>query len=373
MGGRINSRAVAADVAALRRALLRWYDRNRRHLPWRASRDPYRVWVAEVMLQQTRVAVVAPAYERFLRVFPSLERLAAASEDDVLSHWSGLGYYARARSLHAAARQLVAAGAGFPRDYSAARRLPGVGAYTAAAVLSIAYDQPHAAVDGNVVRVLSRLRRLDRPDGRGAPHAAIAAALLEARRPGDWNQAIMELGETICTPVKPRCLACPVAAHCEARLAGVADRHPPVKWRRATEKVEATMLVVRNRRGDVALERGAFVYLPKMWLPLLEVDPAAAAGDAIGEIRHAIAHRTFRIRVIARRARDREFSALLRSADAASERRGFSEHDLGRIGRSSLLRKALAFGGAVRIRPAPAISDRHSAISSTRMLRKRGR
>lgn len=341
MGARVNARI--AGVGALRRALLEWYDHNRRSLPWRVDRDPYRVWVAEVMLQQTRVAVAVPAYERFLRVFPSLERLATASEDDVLAQWSGLGYYARARSLHGAARQLVAAGEGFPRDYGAARRLPGIGAYTAAAVLSIVWDEPHAAVDGNVVRVLSRLRRLDRPDARGEPHANLAASLLDRRRPGDWNQAVMELGETICTPARPRCEDCPLARHCWARRDGVVERHPPAPSQsRARERVEATMLVARDRRGGVVLERGVFSYLPRMWLPLVDDGASARRGDRVAEIRHAITHRTFRIRVIARWLAAQELAEVLRRPAPAGERRVFSAGDLERIGRSSLLRKALS-------------------------------
>ncbi len=336
MGGR-----TQVPGPALRRALLRWYDRVRRDLPWRADRDPYRVWVAEVMLQQTRIAVVEPAYARFLRAFPTLQRLADAAEDEVLAQWSGLGYYSRARSLHRAARQLAARGEKFPRDYAAARKLPGVGAYTAAAVLSIAYDEPHAAVDGNVVRVLSRLRCLDLPDSRGEPHASLADRLLARSRAGDWNEAIMELGETVCTPSNPLCGECPISPYCEALRAGVVDRHPPAKRRRPTERVEAAMLVVRNSRDEIALERGAFPYLPKMWLPLLEGDHRLRADDRVGDIRHAITHRTFRIRVVARRIDEPEFGEILMQRSAAIERRAFSQGDLEKIGRSSLLRKAL--------------------------------
>lgn len=342
MGARSTGRDIGDDIAGLRRALLGWYDRSRRDLPWRADRDSYRIWVAEVMLQQTRIAVVAPAFMRFLDTFPTMDRLAAAEEDEVLAQWSGLGYYARARSLHRAARRLVAENQSFPRDYAAALRLPGVGAYTAAAVLSIAYDQPHAAVDGNVVRVLSRLYRLGLPDGRGEPHATHADALLDRRRPGDWNQAIMELGETHCAPVAPQCPVCPIAVHCSAQSAGIVDRHPPPKPRRTVEKVEATMFVVRNQRGDVALERGAFPYLPHMWLPLLDCHAAATPTDAVSEIRHAITHRAFRIHIVCRRAGAADFRAILRRSSPSVERRAFTEIELTGIGRSSLLRKALA-------------------------------
>jgi A/G-specific adenine glycosylase len=350
MGAKLHGRDVRPStelrtgVALLRRPVLRWYDRHRRALPWRADRDPYRVWVAEVMLQQTRIAVVEPAYRRFLEAFPTIERLAAAQEDDVLAQWSGLGYYRRARSLHRAARQLADATGEFPRDYAAARQLPGVGAYTAAAVLSIAFDQPHAAIDGNVVRVLSRLRRLGLPDSRGEPHAAIANELLARDRPGDWNQAIMELGETVCTPVAPICSACPVTAHCEAYRSGTIARHPPRKKRRATEKVAATMLVVRDRGDAVLLERGAFPYLPMMWLPIV-VQGGELEGVERGEVRHAIMHWSFRIRVLEKRAGARGVGDLRKQAPSGAERRLFGERDLEKIGRSSLLQKALRVAG----------------------------
>ena len=217
-----------------RAALLRWYDENARSLPWRRDHDSYRVWVAEVMLQQTRIAVVEPAYERFLAAFPTIGALAAAEEENVLALWSGLGYYSRARSLHRAARALEERGDDqFPQTWEEARALPGVGDYTAAAVLSIAYDLPHAAVDGNVIRVLSRLDRLARPDSRGEPHRSTADALLARRRPGDWNQAVMELGETVCIPRAPLCPTCPLRRTCDAFAAGVVEQHPPPKPRRA--------------------------------------------------------------------------------------------------------------------------------------------
>ncbi len=344
MGSRTAGRAAdGRRRVALRAALLRWYDANRRALPWRADADPYRVWVAEVMLQQTRIAVVEPVYRRFLRVFPTMLELAAAGEEEVLAAWSGLGYYRRARLLHRAARLLASEGRRFPRDYDAALTLPGVGSYTAAAVLSIAYGEAHAAVDGNVVRVLSRLRRLGLPDSRGEPHAALAAELLDRRRPGDWNQAIMELGETICTPTRPACPICPLARRCEALHSGTVGDHPPVKKRRATEKVAATMLVLRDGDGRVVLERGAFPYLPAMWLPIFDAAnrERARPGDAVEEVRHAITHRAFRIRVVARTVAAVKLSER-RKGDG--ERRIFGPAELARVGRSSLLQKALSVG-----------------------------
>src|ERR1700730_18293138 len=187
--------------------LLGWFGKHRRDLPWRLSRDPYRVWLAETMLQQTRIAAVLRYYDRFLGQFPRVELLARARERNVLKLWSGLGYYSRARNLHRAAKQIVQQHKGqFPRDLESALELPGIGPYTAAAVLSIAYDVPLAVLDGNVVRVLARISAI-RGDLR-APVArrriAVAAeTLLVERSPGDWNQALMELGETICTPQNP--------------------------------------------------------------------------------------------------------------------------------------------------------------------------
>jgi A/G-specific adenine glycosylase len=337
-----------SGLLTLRRALLAWYDREHRPLPWRRDRNSYRVWVAEVMLQQTRIAVVEPAYRRFLRALPTLSRLAAAAEDEVLSLWSGLGYYSRARALHRAARQLRATGRrAFPADMEEARRLPGVGAYTAAAVLSIAYDQPWAAVDGNVVRVLSRLRRLAAPDAKGEPQRSLADELLDRARPGDWNQALMELGETVCLPQAPRCPRCPLQRHCAAHRHGDIALYPEAKKRRAAENVDLDLLVLRDRAGRVLLERGRFPHLPHLWLPLFHAgdnDAEFANADCAGELRHAILHRNFRVRVFTRTA---GAVALQRAVlTGTAERRIFTADQIGAIGRSSLLTKALRHGSS---------------------------
>ena len=200
-------------ASSFRRHLLRWYEKEQRRLPWRGETDPYRILVSEVMLQQTRVAVVLDRYPVFIRRFPSAKKLSRARVDAVLSTWSGLGYYRRARSLHAAAK--IIAGAGhFPRSASAISELPGVGRYTAAAVASIAFGEGVAVVDGNVKRVLQRLMGRDLSDTQCWEHAN---ALLDRAHPGDFNQAMMELGATICLPAQPRCAACPVAAICRWR------------------------------------------------------------------------------------------------------------------------------------------------------------
>ena len=196
-----------------RRRLLNWFDRHKRALPWRENRDPYRVWLSEIMLQQTRVAAVMDHYQRFLRRFPTIEKLAAAREASVLAAWSGLGYYRRARMLHAAAKKIVKRGK-FPGSAKDLRSLPGIGRYTAAAVASIAFDEPAAVVDGNVERVL---RRVQGKNLAGEGLWLAAEELLDRRRPGDFNQAMMELGATLCSPRQPQCLLCPVSALCATR------------------------------------------------------------------------------------------------------------------------------------------------------------
>ncbi len=204
-----------AQQRRFRKKLLAWYERHRRDLPWRANRDPYRVWLSEIMLQQTRVAAVIEHYHEFLRRFPTVERLAAASESRVLAAWSGLGYYRRARMLHAAAKVIVREHGGeFPKKHEGLRELPGIGRYTAAAIASIAFGEPVAVVDGNVERVLQRVSGKRLTDGE---LWRAANELLDAKRPGDFNQGMMELGATVCTPRAPACLTCPVVELCATR------------------------------------------------------------------------------------------------------------------------------------------------------------
>jgi len=343
--GAATSAGRRSREARIRRALLAWYDRVARPLPWRRSTDSYRVWVAEVMLQQTRIAVVIPAYERFLGAFPTIAALARAEEEDVLSLWSGLGYYSRARSLHRAARVLHERGeTAFPFEREEALALPGVGEYTAAAVLSIAHGKPWAAVDGNVIRVLSRLDCLPRPDARGAPHAEIASRLLARDRPGDWNQALMELGEMVCTPKAPACDACPLAEPCEARRRDVVLLHPPPKPRRGTERLGLELTVVRDRAGRLLLERGAFAHLDHLWLPPVRLLPSPPART---DFRHAILHRAFDVAVKERVLGSEALRALAtKPLRNGIERRVVAASDLDRLGRSSLLTKALRLLGA---------------------------
>jgi A/G-specific adenine glycosylase len=256
--------------AALRRRLLAWYRRHRRPMPWRGTRDPYRIWVSEVMLQQTQVAAAHPFYQRFIARFPSLEALSRARSADVLAAWAGLGYYRRARHLLEAARIVVREHAGrVPDDPEAFGRLPGVGRYTTGAVLSIAFDHPLPALDGNVGRVLARLFALPAAirDPRGARALwALAGALVPARGAGDWNQAIMELGATVCLPRAPRCPACPVRARCRAHASGRVAAFPPVVARRRTERVRRAVALI-ERSGRLLLVRRDGALLGGLWEP----------------------------------------------------------------------------------------------------------
>jgi A/G-specific adenine glycosylase len=241
------------------------------------------VLVSELMLQQTRVEVVVPYYEAFLESFPSVERLAAASEDEVLARWSGLGYYRRARFLHHAARAIVTRGE-WPRASRALLALPGIGEYTAAAVASIAFGELVPTLDGNVERVLARRLALDGDPKRAAPRARLRAAaleLLDPARPGDGNQALMELGATVCAPRAPRCERCPLAAGCRARAAGVPEAHPRPRTRRARIRVRWALAVVRDRERLLLARRPADAALmPGLWsLPHVEL-PAGSRGGA---------------------------------------------------------------------------------------------
>jgi len=241
----------------IRHRLLAWYDRNRRDLPWRRTGDPYRILVSEVMLQQTRVAAVERYYHAFLERFPTAAALAAAPETAVLHAWAGLGYYSRARNLQAAARHIAANG--FPSRYEDILALPGVGPYTAAAVASIVFGQPFAVFDGNVRRVLSRV--LTDP----TPSTKQADALLDATRPGDYNQAIMELGALVCLPRSPDCPRCPLLRLCKARRLGQVDRFPPRKAKPATEKLTLRLCLVRRGRSILLKPPSGNGLWPHFW------------------------------------------------------------------------------------------------------------
>jgi A/G-specific adenine glycosylase len=273
--------------------MLSWFAERKRDLPWRKTRDPYRIWLSEIMLQQTRVAAVIPYYENFLESFPDVRTLARARIDRVMAKWAGLGYYSRARNLQRAAKEMVSRHAGnFPRAYEAALALPGIGRYTAAAVLSIAYDAPHAVLDGNVARVLARIGAV-RGDLR-APALwrkleAAAQDLLARNAPGDWNQAMMELGATVCTPKSPRCEDCPAEKWCRARKLGIVEEVPFARKKRATVGVTLAAAVLLDPRKRTLLVRqldGDGALFSRMWqFPALETTACNAGATLAAHLR----------------------------------------------------------------------------------------
>ncbi|MBQ0134769.1 MAG: A/G-specific adenine glycosylase [Clostridiales bacterium] len=238
--------------------LLEWYGKNKRALPWRESRDAYRVWVSEIMLQQTRIQAVMGYYERFMTAFPTVEALAAAPEEALLKLWEGLGYYSRARNLHKCAKEVVSRyGGRFPADVKALRALPGIGDYTAGAIASIAFDLPAAAVDGNVLRVHARLTADSTPVSDTSHRKAVARELAElypAGHCGDFTSALMELGETVCLPGAPRCAACPLQTLCEANARGETELYP-VMGEKKPRRIEARNVLLLLRGNRIALRK----------------------------------------------------------------------------------------------------------------------
>ena len=280
------------SLRLFRRTLLGWYDSSRRELPWRGIRDPYRTWISEVMLQQTQVAVVIAYYQRFLRTFPDVRSLARAPESAVLAAWSGLGYYRRARMLHRAAREIVRERGGeLPGRAAQWRELPGIGRYTAAAIASIAFDEPVPVVDGNVERVLGRLVAQPRAV---LPHNKaweLAETLLSRERPGDFNQAMMELGATVCLPAQPQCAECPVARWCKSK--GEATRGGGKPELRKKREVAYRLAL---REGQVRLRRrpAGETLMPGMW-ELPAAKPNGAKPAAV--LKHSITTTDYRVLV----------------------------------------------------------------------------
>ncbi len=290
------------EIKEFRNQLLAWFHTHKRDLPWRRTRDPYAIWISEIMLQQTRVAAVIPYYERFLERFPDFNALADAPEPELLSYWAGLGYYYRARNMKLAASLMRDAGH-FPTTHEGIRQLPGVGDYTAAAIASISFDLPHAAVDGNVFRVLSRIFD-DSTDiaGSGARRhfSLLAHGVLDAQQPGAFNQAMMELGATLCLPKNPQCLLCPVSSVCEARRKG-REKDLPVKIAAQRSAREERVLFWIERSGKVlAWQRPPESRLmPGFWeLPERDQLPEAATGRKLGSFRHGITFHTYLFDVV---------------------------------------------------------------------------
>ena len=284
--------------------ILAWYDANGRDLPWRRTRDPYAVWLSEIILQQTRIAQGRAYWERFLAAFPTVEALAAASEDEVLRLWQGLGYYSRARNLHAAAQQVVAQGR-FPDTLEGIRALRGVGDYTAAAIGSIAFGLPAAVVDGNVYRVLARHFGIATPVGSTAARkefAALAQSLLPPGRPGDFNQGMMDFGAVQCPPASPACLLCPLAGSCAALAAGAVDRLPVMQKAAVVQTRRFDYIYLRCRGRTAIRKRGPGDIWQGLFEPLVRdcrpdsdrhsgLDPESPV-LLKSEVRHQLTHRT---------------------------------------------------------------------------------
>lgn len=343
-----------ARATRLRTRLLQWYGENARDLPWRRTSDAYAILVSEAMLQQTQVGTVVGYYSRFMKAFPDAKSLADADEKEVLALWSGLGYYRRARSLQSAARVMVTEHAGhFPQEEKAALDLPGVGRYTAGAVLSIAYGLPRALVDGNVERVFSRFFGLDGVSGSRELVSRcweLAESLVPRERAGDWNQALMELGALICTPRQTACAECPLKRSCQARKEGRVSELPRPKARAAAKALDVEMLLIRRGPRILLEQRAEDQALGGLWqLPTRviggegegasglfagEWPGGLGAGDGpdLGRLRHGIMRFSIRARLIAGTARGRKGSALA----------WFEAEQLEALGLTAMARKALA-------------------------------
>ncbi|MFC5713268.1 A/G-specific adenine glycosylase [Thalassorhabdus alkalitolerans] len=309
------------DENAFQDNLLAWYRENQRELPWRINQDPYRVWVSEVMLQQTRVETVIPYYERFMEWFPTPEDFAKAEEEKVMKAWEGLGYYSRVRNLHTAVKEVVESyGGKVPDNKKDFSSLKGVGPYTAGAVLSIAYEQPEPAVDGNVMRVLSRVLLVTDDISKGKTRKQfeeVIPTLMGGTPPSEFNQALMELGALVCTPKSPGCLLCPVQSQCEARKQGVQQELPVKGKKKAPALKEMAAIIIKDSKGKFLIhQRGSKGLLARLWeFPNTEAEATssqkvdletflkeeygveAAAGDSVQNVQHVFSHLVWDITV----------------------------------------------------------------------------
>lgn len=340
--------------------LLQWYDRRRRSLPWRETRDPYAIWVSEIMLQQTRVDVVIPYYEAFLERFPTVEALAEGPLEEVLARWSGLGYYRRARQLHAAAVKVVERG-GIPQTAKELRDLPGIGPYTSAAIASIAFGEVEPVLDGNVERVLCRHLALAEDPKKAFIRRrllVVAESFLDRSRPGDSNQALMELGATVCRPQRPKCSECPLVEDCEGALQDP-ERFPVPRQRRETERVDFVVAVVREGDRVLLFRRGEDQELmPGLWeLPNIPRKRGRKAMEsalqerygchwhlepASHQVRHSITFRALTLHVHPAHIEfggDGEFGDEVAQEPKAA---WMTEEDRERYGMSSMVEKVLA-------------------------------
>ena len=347
----------SSSSAAPAAALLAWYDANRRDLPWRAGAgepaEPYRVWLSEIMLQQTRAATVAAYFRDFIRRWPTLDALAQASLDDVLRAWAGLGYYARARNLHRCAKLVVGELGGiFPADAAALAKLPGIGPYTAGAIAAIAFDRPAVAVDGNTERVVARFFAVATPLPAGRRVIReLAGSLVPARRPGDFAQALMDLGALVCLPAAPRCAACPWAAGCRANRMEATGEYPRKAPRRRPPTRYGSAFVIEREDGAVFLRRrpaagllGGMMEVPSSPWPAARPCGVKSAPLRASwrRLRAPIEHKFTHFRLVL--AVYRTQVSARRSLGAAGDARWVARADLAREALPSLMRKVLAAG-----------------------------
>jgi A/G-specific adenine glycosylase len=339
-------------IRSFRARLLRWYRRHRRDLPWRSSTDPYRIWISEIMLQQTQTRAVLPFYARFLERFPDIRSLAQAAESEVVNAWAGLGYYSRARNLQKAARRIIKIHGAFPRDFNEVLCLPGVGKYTAGAICSIAFNQPTPVVDGNVRRVLTRLMGIK----NYIPEKYFwtwMSAWISRRAPSSFNQAMMELGALVCTPGPPRCHQCPVREFCTANKLGIEAKIPKARKKQACRRIRMIILVIERKGRILLVPAGKNSFIPGLWeLPWQQIpdhvskeESAAALGKEIlkrdlplafcAEVRHSIS---------ARQITGFAFCARMAQKSGFRARRGWrwvKPSSLGELLTSSLFHKVL--------------------------------
>lgn len=342
---------------AIQHQLLHWYRQNQRDLPWRKDKNPYKIWVSEVMLQQTRVETVIPYYNRFIKSFPSLQHLARADEEKVIKAWEGLGYYSRARNLHSAVKEVVASyGGEIPNTYEEISSLKGVGSYTAGAILSIAFDQKHAAVDGNVLRVIARLFALFDDIARTATKKKFEEIVLQIipdHAPGDFNQALMELGATVCTPTSPTCLICPLRDLCKGFSEGLQDELPVKRKTKPPKKIPVVFLWISDRKHVLLEKRQQKGLLAGMWgLPTIESVPQEkmkgkveeylykkglkrSSIELLGSFDHIFSHRHWQITVL------RVLIDNINDLTIGSDHDWFFIQDLSEIALANVYRKAL--------------------------------
>ena len=341
------------QIENFREKLLIWYQDHKRALPWRNAPEAYPVWISEIMLQQTQVKTMLPYYDRFLKRFPDFRSLANAAETEVLEFWAGLGYYGRARNLHKAARKILNEYGKFPDDYGTVLSLPGIGRYTAGAICSIAFNQPHPIVDGNIRRVLIRLHGIV----GSIPESFFwdrMSALLPKNQASSFNQAMMEIGALICTPHQPQCAICPVKGLCKARKSGIQNSIPAIGERRSPEAVEISMLMLESNKKILVTSSDKAPFIPGKWgFPCQIISKSESAEESAallyrkitgrdpeinfgGQYRHSISH--YRILVYA-------FSGTLRGSKAVfkgtEDYRWVSKNQIARVFTSALFLKAL--------------------------------